>query len=392
MKQTYKIIAIAAVIVLVILGIYFLIRAVTGGPEETPPETVEEGEDGRLPTVGERGEDGEEREPGVIKAAKLKKISDDGARVFDFWLNSRTGEVFYIAGDGKIFGTKEGPDPEISSQPILALNYIEVEPEERQVLAAFGDPKSPSWGIFDALDKVWRPLPSTIINVTWGKNDEELIGVVRDDNKFSLARINLAEALAESQTFKFETLVDDFRMRDVRLSWIPPNHLIIAEKTAFFYSPRTWRFDLESLEINLMEDNTERGSTARWIRDENMVLKFIPPGSFFMFDHGLGNALLSVFTTFPDKCAVTEENIYCFAPQSFLPDIPNLKLPDDYFQNRFFTTDDLFLMERETLETTRVMRSGQDGFIAIDAKNPRYAMGKLYFINRYDNALYELAL
>ena len=80
MKQTYKIIAIAVVIVLVILGVYFLIRAITGGPEEALPETVEEGDAGRLPAVGERGEDGEEREPGAIKAAKLKKISDDGAR------------------------------------------------------------------------------------------------------------------------------------------------------------------------------------------------------------------------------------------------------------------------------------------------------------------------
>jgi len=216
--------------------------------------------------------------------------------------------------------------------------------------------------------------------------------VVRDDNKLNLARINLAEALAESQAFKFETLVDDFRMRDVRLSWIPPNHLIITEKTAFFYSPKTWRLDLESLEFNLIEDGLVQGSTARWIRDENMVLKFNPPGSFFMLDHDLGSAVLSVFTTFPDKCAVTGENIYCFAPQSFPPDIPNLKLPDDYFQNKFLTTDDLFLVERETLETTRAMRSGQDDFIAIDAKNPRYARGKLYFINRYDNALYELAI
>ena len=85
MKQTYKIIAIAVVIVLVILGVYFLIRAATGGPEEGPLETVEKGDAGSLPVVGEGGEGGEERGPGARKVATLKKISDDGARVFDFW-------------------------------------------------------------------------------------------------------------------------------------------------------------------------------------------------------------------------------------------------------------------------------------------------------------------
>jgi len=147
MKHTYKVIIIVVIAILVALGIYLAWRQIAA-PEET-------GTNGGAPT--------EIQETVGTTNGVITKISEN--KVFDFWVVSATNEVYYFLPDGKISLAKDGPDLETSKQVVNALNFIEVAPGGRKILAAFGDPLAPQWGIFDVVDKVWRPLPGELQNL-----------------------------------------------------------------------------------------------------------------------------------------------------------------------------------------------------------------------------------
>ena len=67
--------------------------------------------------------------------------------IFDYWANEGAQEAYYLTADGKVFSAKEGKDIEISSQPFSALNSLEPNIKGDRALLAFGNPRSPQWGI-----------------------------------------------------------------------------------------------------------------------------------------------------------------------------------------------------------------------------------------------------
>ncbi|MBI4034255.1 MAG: hypothetical protein HY378_01765 [Candidatus Brennerbacteria bacterium] len=366
MKPLYKILIIAVIGVLVILGIYLGSRALTSGPEETggaPP-----------PTGGT---------PAPAAQSPIKRFSD--GVVFDFWANPATGEVFYLAPDGRVFNAKEGPDLETSKQTINALNFIEVGPGNRKILAAFGDPRAPQWGIFDAVDGAWRPLPSEILRAAWGEDDEELIVIVKSGND-----LNFAEADLTRTPPSYRTLIRDFRLKDVEFVRFPDDQLVISEFPSASYAASLWQVDLGNSNVSLLAA-PQRG-----------LHLYRPAAGSTAFLWGSESGLLTLhdnlqmepapFDTLPQKCAADSSRIYCFVPQNIPSDTV---LPDDYLMRRFFSIDDLFafgtgIASEET--SGKLLESNVGSVPAIDAKNPRVSGDKLYFINRYDGYLYEFAL
>jgi len=362
MKRLYKIIIIIIIAVLVAIGIYLAWRKIAGpAPEEAPA----------APKTGTAA-GGE----GPVRGAVVK-ISEN--KVFDFWVAPATGEVYYLLPDGQISLAKEGPDLEISKQTINALNAVEVAPGAGKILAAFGDPLSPQWGIFDVVDKAWRPLPD-FQNATWGATDEKLIAVVKNGSDLNLAEVDLTKTPPA-----YKIIIKDFRFQNVKLSYLPENRLIIAEAPAANYESSVSQLDLKTLTLNLML-SPQRGEFIKWSADKNFGFAWNVKDGFTILKSDFRETLPVPFNTLPSKCGSAASKIYCFAPQS-IPSTANL--PDDYFNKRFFSIDDLFAIDEETGGTTKVL----DGRgLDIDAKNPQILGNKLYFINRYDNYLYELTL
>lgn len=66
--------------------------------------------------------------------------------------------------------------------------------------------------------------------------------------------------------------------------------------------------------------------------------------------------------------------------------------PDDYFAGRFYSIDDLYKVDLETGFGDLIIRRGENPLGIVDAKNVKVRDNKIYFMDRYDNALYELAL
>jgi len=368
MKPLYKILIIIGIILLIALGIYLGWRNLIGpsGEEVQVPQTSEEVE---VVVTTESG-------------IELKKISEEKA--FDLWVVPDTREVYYLTLDGRVFSAKEGPDLDISTQTINALNFIEVGPKGQKVLAAFGAPRAPQWGIFDVIDGVWRPLPSEIANATWGNTNESLIATVRDVNELNLVEVDLTRTPPAYKVF-----IRDFRLKDVTFTYLFEDQLIVVEKPSASYAGRAWQLDLKTLDFDLLIAPQE-GLTLRWSKDKKIAFKFTAPANLLILSGDLRNVITEAsFQTLPQKCGASPDAAYCFEPQR-LP--ANINMPDDYLQKKFYSIDSLFRVGLKGDGLQRLLTSGLGEFPAIDAKNPQILGNKIYFINRYDNYLYELSL
>lgn len=383
MKPSLKLIIIAGAAIIGTLAMYLAWHALTaapGMPEEPPTigATLPMGgataaPASNLPTVT------------TSPSPTLKRVSESPA--FGIWLDAGTGEMYYLTPEGKAFAAKEGPDLEISKQPVGALNRMEPSPSGKSVLAAFGDPSAPRWGIFSVIDTVWHPLPREILNAAWGKSDDELIVLMESGENRALARANVSKTPPA-----YQTILNDVRLNDVRLTFRPsPEALFIAELPSARVPSRVWLLDLSARTptINTIF-SPERGLSISAPRGSSLLFTVTGGEKFRILDNvNFGVAFPVPFSSFPEKCGVSYPLIFCFSPRNLSS---QTLLPDDYFEGKVFTTDTLYVMNTETETVTAVLESGADGVPPIDAKNPAYAGGSIYFINRYDNYVYELKL
>ncbi|MEK9194653.1 MAG: hypothetical protein AAB884_02475 [Patescibacteria group bacterium] len=364
MKPIYKIIGVLLIIVLVGLGIYLGWRKIIApGPEEP---------------AGNEPARGNITETKTENGLHLKKLSDNP--VFGHWIYG--GEIYYLDLDGKVFVAKDGADTEISKETFSALNNIEQSSGGSRILTSFGDPTNPSWGIFDSRDKAWRPLDSNILNAAWGGDDETLFVVVRNGSSLNLSEIDTQKNSSP------KILIRDFRFKDIDILWKTPQTLLFLERPSAHYPGRLWQLDLKTLALNLLVAPLG-GLIVQPSDDENIFFEFFSASREILILDSSFKPIVSEasFVTLPSKCAFFASTTYCFEPQ----EIPtNVTLPDDYLNKSFFSVDNLFTLNLETGELKRILTSGEGGLPAIDAKNPKVAGNSLFFINRYDDSLYEL--
>lgn len=364
MKPIYKILAVVGVVIILGIGVYLGWNKIISPP--VPPATPTNGE-----SVG--GAAASEKKPPIPK-----KLSD--YPVFDYWTVQATKEIYYVTPQGEVWSAKEGPDLKIASGNFTALNSIEAALGGRRVIAGFGDPRRPGWGIFDLGDGVWRPLPEDILDAVWGGNENTLYGFIKSGGGISLAEIDVSKNPPVSKT-----LIKDFRLKDIDLAWRPPENLLIVEKPSFIYPARVWQLDLKTLTFNLLLA-PEKGLVLK-PAGEGSLLKFSPPKTLSLLDSDLTPSIPeSTFLTLPSKCTVFASVLYCFEPQ----DIPRFtNLPDDYFQRKFYSIDNLFSLDLKSYKLEKILVSNENGVPAIDAYNPQVLNSNIYFVNRYDDSLYS---
>jgi len=365
MRPIFKILIAITIVAVLGVTIYFL---VAGGNDEVVTPVNPEGKD-------------EATTETTVGGSILKQISD--GTVFDFWVNPETKEVFYFTPEGRVINAKQGPDIEVSNQKVNALNFVEISPSNRNALAAFGNPRTPQWGIFDVIDGVWRPLPSDVINAAWGVSDEKLIAIVKSGNDLNLAEVDITKSPPS-----YKTIIRDFRLKDVRFTTLSDGIIIVSEFPSAIYAGSLWQIDPKSSNVNLIIA-PEEGLSISWSHDKNLAFVFGSNSGFSLMENSLRTKAPTSFETLPWKCTTDSSLIYCFVPQNTPSDTV---LPDDYLMDKFFSIDDLFILGINSEESSKVLSSNTAGINAIDAKNPQVSGDKIYFINRYDNNLYELSL
>ncbi len=384
MKKSYKKFVILFFIILLGVGIYFVWKQIKSvsvvGIVDKTNQNLPTSELVTPTSTRQGGLNQTNQVPNEASGTKItiSKISD--IPIFDFWINKKTGDVFYLSQGGGVFLAKDGKDGNVSDQQVTAINYILETPSGEKTLVVFGNPHSPQWGIFDSIDKVWRPLPSNISSATWGRNEDELIVVKKNASNSSLGFLDLKKTPPE-----FKNIITSFSFKDVRLSFISPNSLFITELPSSKYVSRAWLLDIKSLSLNVLNSG-ENDLFFRWSQDKSFVFGFGLRSGFGVFEGSpLSNQIPLPFSTIPQKCAGVFSTIYCFIPQN-----SNRSFFDDYMMNKNYSSDFLYIENSYSGNSNTYALLGLNNNNPVDAKNPRVFENKLYFINKYDNFLYKI--
>ena len=394
MKPIYKIIIAVLILIVLALGAYFAWKKIASPsdgallPDEITP-TLPLGEDGQPLPVSPVGELGEETqsEQGITKTeggVSLMKLSESPA--FAFWIAEGTKELYYITPQGAVFAAKDGPDLELGTQVLDALNFVTPAPKGVKLLAAFGDPAAPSWGIFDIADKAWKPLPAGILNATWGENDATLLAIFQNGGVPDLVQMDVSK-----NTPTYITLVKNFRLKDISLAFKSPQTLFITEKAASVYQGRLWSFDIKTFSLQLLVGPFS-GLMTGWSSDLATLFTFSRSEKFSMYDASLRERAPFLFSSFPTKCDVAASSALCFVPENLQGVSRTTLIPDDYLSRKIYSVDTLRVTHITEGGRKPLLVSNAEGIPPIDAAGVRARGSDVYFINRYDNALYKVTI
>ncbi len=392
MNKTRKIIILSFVGIVCVAGLYFAWKVVFGTPIEQKVTT-----DGGINTLpsgnvnmpnGETGSGSEATTSEDVstssdvlgdKLPTLEKLSDQ--EIVFYWVNKKTGEIFYTTADGNIYLSKTGGDQKISPQAVGTMYTLLPNQTGEKVIASFGDKTSPQSGIFDVIDKTWKPLSSDVVSAVWGSSEKKIFGIVKSGNKKDLVEINI-----EKNPPIYKILLKDFVLNDVFLSVVPTDRILILEKPSGFYSPRAWEFNPKNLSLSLIIQG-ERGSVFGFSRDNKNIFFSVPSKKQLgIVTNSLKTTTYADFFTIPDKCDLLATTTYCFVPEE---QDDYVGFFDSYEQRKIFTTDTLMKFNLSTKEIGVLNASGSLSY-KTDASGVMFFDNYIYFKNRFDNILYRL--
>ncbi len=395
MSKTKKIIILTLIGIVCVAGLYFAWKVVFGTPIDQG--TTETGGTNSFPqgttntngVIGGSGENGNGEGGGNEntsttemfgeKIPTLEKLSNQ--EIVFFWINKKTGETFYTTPDGDIYLAKEMGDQKISPQSVGTIYSLEPNQTGEKILAFFGERTNKRSGIFDIIDKTWKPLPSEILSATWGTSEKKLFGLIRVGAGKDLVEIN-----TEKTPPTYKTLLKDFVLNDVSISVVPNDRIFIYEKSSAFYSPRLWEFNPKDSSVSLIIQSTPGGVFGFSKDMKNVFTLFPDKKQLSVVTNSIKTTTYADFFTVPDKCDMFASTTYCFVPQE-QNDVVGFF--GAYDQRKIFTSDTLMKFNVSTNEIGVLSASGALPN-KTDASNVLFFENYIYFKNRYDNFLYRL--
>lgn len=310
----------------------------------------------------------------------LEKVSD-GA-VFSYSAIS-DDEIYYFTLDGRVFRIAPDGDEVVSERVLTSMNGVWATQSGKRALVSFGDPKNPAWGIFDFLDKAWRPLPPSIKYAAWGGNEDTLFAIEEKDGVKNLVKVNLQKNIPVSSV-----ILSNFRMKDVKFMNGGGDKLFVSEKASSFYKGSVWELNTKTLDWKIVFKE-QAGIIFKIFPDLSGGIRFSSPNKFSLVSPSGEIKMDFPIKTLPEKCGGTGNRFYCFAPVNILEGV---FLPDDYFKNKVFFLDAFYKIDQKTGESPIVFQSGVDGIPLIDGENLSIVGERVYFVNRYDKRLYRINL
>lgn len=382
MKKTIIIISVVLGILAILVGVYFAWRKTKA--ILTPPGPS--AQTSSIPSVSFSPSTAT-----TIPALKLKILSDQP--IFDYWVFSSTptstvatstNKIFYLSQDGKIFELKEDAKSEaVALDPIENIQTVKSSSDGKRIIIKYGDIISPQFIIFNSETKIFEVLPGNIAAAAFSPDAKKIAYLDKTSGNLTIKDL----VGAKPQTVKILTI----SQKDFDLEWTLPEKIILTPKPSAFYPASTWSIDIKKKTITPLGTEAN-GLIINWAAGGKMGLKFSSRlegrgGSLYLInEQGLNQAELVGIMTLPEKCFVSELQIYCGFPNNISN---NTVLPDDYLKRQVYFRDSFFQIDVAKNSISEIF----DGLDKnIDAINLKLVNNKLFFINRYDNMLYQLEL
>ncbi len=360
-----KIIILVAVIGLGIVGIalYFVLQQKSPTITESPQNEV---------TVTEN----------------LIKLTEE--KIFDYWLNKISGEVYYLNEEGRIYKiSSNGEGQATGAKASENLSYLKPSGSGSLILVAFGYPQNPTFAIHDLSKKTWRALPAGTTAAAWDPKSDNRVAYFKDNG--GTGRLNII-TLSDGKSKEILRLAQ----KDLDLDWVLPDLIYLKERPSARVASSLWSYNLTTKVIKTVASE-ESGLMTQWNPKGQIGLKWAL--GFSLIDNN-GQILAGInLKTLPNKCAFGGTTIYCAAPsgqsRTATINLPFATFPDEYFKRVVQFSSDIYSLSlidanKSTIQPMKIFDSNLAD-VNIDAERLEIKGDRLLFINRFDRGLYSLS-
>lgn len=325
---------------------------------------------------------------GIGITSPLPKALNDEP-VFDYWINNKTNEIYYITENGEISAvTVTGEKRSTGSRATGFLSYIKPSADGSLLLIALGNPQSQAFAIYNTANKTWLGLPNGTTAAAWDPLLNDKLAYIKDNGQIS--RLNLFTV----SSGKSQELLR-IAQKDIELEWILPDIIYFKERPSVKYNSSVWSYDIKTRLIKTVVKE-ENGLMIKWGKAGDIGLK-LSGGNLSLIDRN--NRFLGTINlkTIPLECIFNSTLLYCAAPSNQQTAVA-ANLPDAYLKKGgSFKIDGLYSMnltnlsQRSQSSIIPVFNSEVENF-PLEIEHLEIKDGELIFINRVDNRIYKLFL
>lgn len=244
------------------------------------------------------------------------------------------------------------------------------------------------WSLFDTTKKVWSALGvDNVVDVSFSPNDD-MVAYLVSDRVLKLYVKDIGE-----KKKKETLLVVSLSMSDRAVQWWTQNKIVISPKPSAYVSDSVIVVDIKNNAIEVIADGFGIEFAPNQQINEYVLSQSIRQGKEVKMhkmnlDNKEGQALIAL-TTSAKKCVFDRlsSDLFCAAP--YEASTKNPIWPDDYLKRKIATKDKIYQISSGSAAIQVVLNSEN---VSIDVEQLRKAGDYLYFINRYDDRLYEYSL
>ncbi len=418
--------------------IYFVIALVSVGIigtafylfAQSNNQSSETGQTGSLPTTAGIGtafnQNGSSPSSSIFNSsassasAKSLTISTPNISVLDYFVSNNVTIV--VSPDGTIATITNNNADNISSSKIKNIISTGFSYDGTKILINFGDRQSPQTSIFDMKTKTWTPLVVGMISPQWSPSDYRIMYLKNNSNG-----TEALTTLDASKTKNNVVIVTTLHVQDLSLLWRTKNDVLLYDNPSVYSFGSIWSFNLQKKSLNPVI-NDQRGMEALWSTATTTIgLLFTGDSSQYggslRFIDESGSILQRFgFLTMPGKCLFSQYNatpstvatntslarpatsttslpattassssylaLYCGVPRDQNM-ISSARLPDDYEQMSFFTSDNIYRINTSNGSVTTLFNDQNQ---TMDVSRIKVFNNALFFVNRYDQKLYSIKL
>ncbi len=325
-----------------------------------------------------------------IAVAKLRVLSDQA--IFDYWTvySTSTGQtdVFYLTEKGEIFKVIESGDDEmISSQALDNIQSVQSSRDGKWAAIKYGDLISPRIQLFNSEKELWQLMADNIGALAFSPDSQKIAYLEKVSGKQALSNLTTKTLTGAKPII---TKIISLNQKNFDIKWLTADKILLVSKPSSQYEGEIWAVDIKKKTISFLANGN--GLAVNFADDASWGLKFSvdsarTPHLQLIDKDGNSKANLD-FSTLPEKCLPTLSLIYCAVPQSYSSNKKS-NLPDDYLKKGVYSRDYIYRIDVNQ-NTEDIIYSQNEP--AIDAFGFSRRDNRLFFINRYDDKLYQIEL
>ena len=303
-----------------------------------------------------------------------------------------------VKPDGTIESIANGKTSDLSTTTISNIISVAFSYDGKKILVTMRNGTITLSSVLDLTTKSWLSLPNGIQSPVWSPTNYQ-IAYLAPSNSGTETLMTIDAGIINAKP----TLITMLDMEDMGLQWPNKNTIIISDRPSAYTTGSIWLFNISSGTLSsIIYENL--GVESLWSASDSALIfsaKSTNAGGQLVFQNATGAQKILSFMTLPSKCAFgtpvaasdtanPSALIYCAVP-SDQSTFSIARLPDEYDQKVYFTNDDFYRIDADTGLLDKIFSASTINQ-TIDATHIKIFNNILFFINRYDQKIYALAL